>query len=262
MSDPVGAVGTQADLATFAAFGCHGLSVTTAMLVADTARIEAVHPLDTDWLVDQARVLLEDMRVDAFKVGALGSIDQVSAIAEVLSDYPEVPLVLDPFVSSLPEAGVAGEDMLEAVRQALVPQATLLVLSQAELERMAETWREPGGEDMMASDALDLVHSGCGYVLVNWNEPHGHGDGKLLSSTLFDSDGEIETLSFPRLPGPFMGAGSTLSAAIAALLALGDEVPGAAATAQEFTAGALASAQRFGMGKLVPNRFYRTFRQE
>lgn len=262
MSDPVGAVGTQADLATFSAFGCHGLAVTTALMVADSARIEAVHALDTEWLVDQARALLEDMHIDAFKVGALGGIDQVSAIAEILSDYPDVPLVLDPFVSSLPEGGIAGDDMLDAVRQVLVPHASVLVLSHSELERLAESWREPGGEDMMANDALDLIHTGCRFVLVNCNAPHGHGDSKQLSNTLYDADGEIETLSWPRLPGPFSGAGSTLSAAIAALVALGDEVPGAAAAAQQFTAGALAHAQRFGMGKLVPNRFYRTFLQE
>lgn len=263
MFDPVGATGTQADLAVFSSYGCHGLCVPTAMLVADTARIEEVHPMECDWLVDQARVLLEDMPVAAFKVGALASIAQVSSIAEVLADYPHIPLVLDPFMSALPEGGVPGEDMLEAVRQVLIPQATVLVLSHTELERVAESWRDPHPhEDMMAADAAELTASGCEFVLVNCTTPHGHGDKKSLSNTLFDIEGEIETLSWSRLQGPFTGAGNTLSAAIAAMMAFGHEAPDASAHAQEYTAGALAHAQRFGMGKLVPNRLFRKFRQE
>ena len=263
VSDPVGALGVQADQAVFGAYGCHALPVITALLIADTARIEDSHEIDADWVVDQARVLLEDMPVAAFKVGALASIAQVSSIAEVLADYPHIPLILDPFMSALPEGGVPGEDMLEAVRQVLIPQATVLVLSHTELERVAETWREPHHhEDMMATDAAELTATGCEFVLVNCIAPHGHGDKKSLSNTLFDLEGEIETLSWPRLQGPFTGAGNTLSAAIAAMMALGHEAPDASAHAQEYTAGALAHAQRFGMGKLVPNKFFGAFTLE
>ncbi|MEG1054282.1 MAG: bifunctional hydroxymethylpyrimidine kinase/phosphomethylpyrimidine kinase, partial [Janthinobacterium sp.] len=74
VSDPVGAIGIQADLATFSAFGCHGLSVTTGLLISDTARVEDVQAVDPDWVSDQARVLLEDMSVSAIKIGALGSV--------------------------------------------------------------------------------------------------------------------------------------------------------------------------------------------
>ncbi|MGR9815161.1 bifunctional hydroxymethylpyrimidine kinase/phosphomethylpyrimidine kinase, partial [Escherichia coli] len=91
-ADPVGATGVQADLATFAAMGCHGLSVVTALLIGDTARVEDVQVVDVDWVADQARVILEDMAVAAFKVGALGSIENISVIAEIVSDYPDVPL--------------------------------------------------------------------------------------------------------------------------------------------------------------------------
>ena len=66
VADPVGAIGIQADLATFAAMGCHGLSVITAILIGDTARIEDTQDIDVDWVADQARVLLEDMPVTAF----------------------------------------------------------------------------------------------------------------------------------------------------------------------------------------------------
>jgi len=140
-ADPIGAIGIQADLASFAAMGCHGLSVITALLVADTARVEGVQPIDADWVADQARVVLEDMPVAAFKVGAPGSVENVSVIAEIMSDYPDVPLILDPFLSALPQQEQDSEDLLLAVRELLIPQTTLLLASAAELGRLAETWR-------------------------------------------------------------------------------------------------------------------------
>lgn len=255
LSDPVGATGIQADLGAFAALGCHGLSVTTGLLIADSARVEDTYEIDADWLVDQARLLLEDMAVAAFKVGALTSIEQASAIAEIISDYPDVPLILDPFLSSLPDSGLADDDMLMAIRQILVPQASLLLLSHVELARMAETWRE-GGEDMLTDDVLELTGSGCGHVLVTCTGSSGSGAAALRTNTLFNEDGEAATYHWRHLPGPFIGAGSTMSGAIAALMARGLSAPEAARAAQDYTGSALAAAQRFGMGKLVPNKFF------
>ncbi|MFL6706813.1 MAG: hydroxymethylpyrimidine/phosphomethylpyrimidine kinase [Massilia sp.] len=280
VADPVGATGIQADLATFGAFGCHGLSVLTGMLIGDTAKVEDWDEIDADSVVDQARVLLEDMPVAAFKVGALTSIEQASAIAEVVSDYPDVPLILDPFLSTLPDSGLLDDDMLVAIRQILVPQATLLMLSQVELARMAETWREvdeadeddgnegdgegsdsdadkapAGEEDALAADVAELTSMGCAYVLVTGTGPAG--EGATIANTLFDIDGVVDTFAQPRLPGPFTGAGSTLSGAVAALLAQGRAPQDAVRAAQTWTHGALTHAQRFGMGKLVPNKLFR-----
>ncbi len=259
LSDPVGAAGTQADLAAFAAHGCHGLAVTAGLLIADTARVEDVQEVDADWVVDQARVILEDMPVAAFKVGALASIELAAAIAEIVSDYPEVPLILDPFFSSLPDSGLNDDDMLTAIRQVLVPQATVLILSQVELARMAETWRDPQAEgaNTLLEDVAELTGMGCELVLVTGTGSSGSGAGAQLSNTLFDEDGVVGTFNWQHLPGPFIGAGNTISAALAALMAHGMDTVDAVQGAQEYTAGALAHAQRFGMGKLVPNKFFR-----
>ena len=261
VSDPVGATGVQADLAAFSALGCHGLSAITGLMIADTARVEDVDEIDADWVVDQARVVLEDMAVAAFKVGALTSIEQASAIAEIVSDYPDVPLIVDPFLSSLPDSGLADDDMLMAIRQILVPQASVLLLSQVELARMAETWREGGAGDTLALDVAELTGMGCALVLVTCTgaggKGKGNGDTATISNTLFDENGVVETFSFQHFAGPFTGAGSTMSAALAAMLAQGLAPAAAVRAAQEYTHGALANAQRFGMGKLVPNKFFR-----
>jgi hydroxymethylpyrimidine/phosphomethylpyrimidine kinase len=252
VSDPVGALGVQADLATFAAHGCHALTAVTGLLVADTARVYNLYETDTDWLVDQARMLLEDMPVAAFKVGALANVEQAAAIAEIVSDYPDSPLVVDPFLSSLPDSGLQDDDMVTAIRQILVPQASLLMLSQVELARIAETWREGSNTDMLAADVAELTGSGCEFVLVT-----GSGSGGKGANTLFDKDGVRAEVQWQHLQGSFIGAGSTLSAALTALMARGVAIERALEAAQEYTSGTLASAQRFGMGKCIPNRFYR-----
>ncbi|HBI69085.1 MAG TPA: hydroxymethylpyrimidine/phosphomethylpyrimidine kinase [Massilia sp.] len=252
--DPVGALGVQADLATFAAHGCHALSVPTALLVADSARVEEMHELDTGWMADQARVVLEDMPVAAVKIGAIASIEQAAAIAEIVSDYADVPLIVDPFLSSLPDAGMSDEDTVAAIRQILAPQATVLMLSQSELGRMAESWREPGTDSTLEAEVAELTGRGCQYVLVTCTQGSGHN----RANSLFDRDGMVTTIDWQHLPGPFVGAGTTLSGALAALMAQGLDAPEALAAAQEYTYGALRHARRFGMGKFVPNRFHRT----
>src|ERR1700690_3885492 len=87
-SDPTGGAGLQADILTLASMGCHPLSVVTALTVQDTRGVDDLLAIDSDWVVDQARKLLEDMPVAAFKLGVLGSIENITAIAEIISDYP------------------------------------------------------------------------------------------------------------------------------------------------------------------------------
>ncbi|MGI4849314.1 MAG: bifunctional hydroxymethylpyrimidine kinase/phosphomethylpyrimidine kinase, partial [Janthinobacterium lividum] len=244
-ADPVGAIGIQADLASFAAMGCHGLSVITALLLGDTARIEDSHTIDADMVADQARIVLEDMPVAAFKVGYIGSVENVSAIAEIVSDYPDVPLILDPFSTALPELGIDGEDLLVAIRELLIPQTTLMLISAVELARFAETWREPTNEDVMMLDAMRIIELGCEFLFVTGTPCDVHD----VANTLFNESGAVRNDTWQRQPGTFTGAGNTLSATIAAMMANGLEVPEASLEAQEFTVAALAHAQRLGMGK-------------
>ena len=251
-ADPVGATGVQADLATFAAMGCHGLSIITSILVSDTARIEDIQIIDVDWMADQARVILEDMPVAAFKVGVVGSIENVSAIAEIVSDYPDIPLILDPFITAMPNQEGDEDDNLIAIRELLVPQTTLMLASAVELNRLAETWREPVLGDTLQLDAMRIVEMGCEYLFVTGTSADAHE----VANSLFNDTGLLRRDAWQRLPGSFTGAGTTLSAAICAMLANGLEIPEAVSEAQEFTLAALAHAQRLGMGKLIPDRYF------
>ena len=253
-ADPVGALGIQSDVTVFGMHGCHGLSVVTGLLVADSARVDDIQPIDSSSVVEQARMLLEDMPVSAIKVGTMASLEQIAAIAEIVSDYADVPLILDPFTSALPDCGTRDDDILTLIHQLLVPQASVLMLSQNELVRFADCWRDPAGEDVLAEDAAELTASGCGHVLITGV---GGGNG-ARANNLYDRDGLVASLDWPqRLPGPFVGAGCTLSAALASGMARGATAPDVLPAAHDYLNGALVHACRFGMGRLVPNKIFR-----
>jgi hydroxymethylpyrimidine/phosphomethylpyrimidine kinase len=253
-ADPVGALGIQSDVTVFAMHGCHALSVVTGLLVADSARVDDIHPTDHTLVVEQARMLLEDMPVAAIKVGTLAGLEQIAAVAEIVSDYADVPLVLDPFTSSLPDCGTRDDDMLTLIHQLLVPQASVFLLSQTELARLADCWRDPGSIATVAEDAAELTGAGCGHVLVTGV---GGGDGSRCNE-LYEPDGLAAALPWAQLlPGPFVGAGNTLSAALAARMARGAGAADALPGAQDYVTGALAHACRFGMGRLIPNKIFR-----
>ncbi|MBA2689847.1 MAG: hydroxymethylpyrimidine/phosphomethylpyrimidine kinase, partial [Burkholderiales bacterium] len=116
-SDPTGGAGLQADLLTLASMGCHPVSVVTSITIQDSVGVEDMMPLDPEWVIDQARCVLEDMPVAAFKIGLLGSTEIVAAIAEVLSDYPDIPLVLDPVLASGRGDELANDEMITAIRE-------------------------------------------------------------------------------------------------------------------------------------------------
>jgi hydroxymethylpyrimidine/phosphomethylpyrimidine kinase len=99
-SDPSSGAGIQADILTLASLGCHPLTAMTALTVQDTVGVQSVHPVSAELLEQQARTILEDMPVAAFKIGVLGSVENVLAVAEIVSDYPEIPLIFDPVLAS------------------------------------------------------------------------------------------------------------------------------------------------------------------
>ncbi len=251
-SDPLGAIGVQADLGSYAAIGCYGLTAITSLLIRDTTQINEIEPVDAEILNEQARTVLEDVPVSAFKVGTFGSVENVSVIAEIVSDYPEVPLIFDPFSSGIPDQGQETDDIFMAVNELIIPQTTLLIASTVEISRLAEAWREPSTEDTLVQDVQQLIESGCEYVLVTGTA----APPSEIANSLYDETGIIRHDSWPRLPGSFMGAGSTLSGAVAALVANGISMSEAVLEAQEFTNATLANAQRFGMGKLLPDRYF------
>jgi len=250
-SDPSGGAGVQADLLTLASMGCHPLSVITAITVQDSLGIEGVLAIDSDWVADQARRLLEDMPVDAFKISVMGSVENIAAIAEIVSDYPDVPLIFDPVLASGRGDELASDDMTHAMRELILPQTTILTPNSVEVRLLAESDDEEDTRSL-AECASILVGKGCEYVLVTGT----HENTPDVVNTLYDKSGIVRTDNWPRLPGSYHGSGCTLASAIAAMLANGLTLSEAVREAQEFTWQALRKAYRPGMGQFLPDRLF------
>ena len=251
-TDPSGGAGLQADIMTLSSMGCHPLSVVTAVTIQDTMGVDDVSPIDAEWVSDQARCVLEDMPVAAFKLGLLGNVEQIAAIAEVVSDYPEVPLILDPVLASGRGDELVNEEMVAALRELLVPQTTILTPNSLEARRLAADDSEEGNEPDLAECARRLIASGCEYVLVTGT----HENTPQVVNTLYGQNGVVRSDAWQRLPGSYHGSGCTLASAIAATIANGLEVAEAVKDAQEYTWQTLKAAFRPGMGQHIPDRMF------
>lgn len=252
-TDPSGGAGMQADILTLSSMGCHPLSVVTAVTVQDTMGVEDVLPIDAEWVADQARCVLEDMPVAVFKIGLLGSVEAVAAIAEVVSDYPDIPLVLDPILASGRGDELASEDLISAMRELLVPQTTLITPNSLEVRRLARDDDADEDDDPdLGECARRILSLGCEYVLITGT----HENTPQVINTLYEQQGVVRTDSWQRLTGTYHGSGCTLASAIAATIANGLAIPEAVRDAQEYTWQALKHAYRTGMGQLVPDRLF------
>ena len=249
-TDPTGGAGIQADLLTLSSMGCHALTVVTAITVQDTAGVEDVLPIEADWVSDQARVLLEDMPVAAFKIGMVGSVENCAAIAEVVSDYPDVPLILDPVLASGRGDEMVTEDLIDAMRELLIPQTTIITPNSLEARRLADDGSDE--ERSLEDCARRILEMGCEYVLITGT----HENTPQVINTLYGQQGVIRSDSWQRLPGSYHGSGCTLASAIAATLANGLDIPEAVREAQEYTWQTLNAGFRPGMGQHIPDRFF------
>jgi hydroxymethylpyrimidine/phosphomethylpyrimidine kinase len=247
-SDPTGGAGIQADLLTIASLGCHPASVVTALTAQDTRGVESVLAIEPGWVERQARRLLADLPVAAFKLGVLGSARNAAAIARILGEHSQAPVVLDPVLASGRGDALADADTLRVVRESLVPLATVLTPNSMEARRLAGTAPDASLEHC----ARELVAAGCKYVLVTGT----HETTPQIVNTLYGARGVVREDRWERLGGSYHGSGCTLASALAALLARGRSVPDAAHEAEEYTWHALAAGFRPGKGQALPQRFH------
>ena len=254
-ADPSGATGQAADIATLAAMGAHALPVTTAILLRDSAEIFDQHAIDADVVAEQARTVLEDITVAGWKVGFLGSAESISVVAEILSDYPDLPLV-----SFLPNLGWLDDDQaqpyLEAFRELILPATEVLVGNHKTLT----DFLLPDWDSERPASARELAvaagEHGTRYVLVTGIMLAAKGTEQYIDNVLASPQGALTGEKFEMFEASFVGAGDTLSAALAALLAAGSELQAAVGEALAFMDQSLDSGFRPGMGSVIPDRFF------
>lgn len=237
-TDPTGGAGLQADTLTLAALGCHPLSVVTGLTVQDTRGVERLEAVSADFVTRQARCVLAESRIAAFKAGVLASAENVRAVAAIVAEHANVPFVLDPVLASGRGDALASDAVLSALLESLAPRATVVTPNTLEADRL-------GGHE-------GLLARGCRYVLVTGT----HAASEEVVNRLYDARGLVREDRWQRLPGDYHGSGCTLASAIAAGLAKGAAVPDAVREAQQFTWRSLAAAFRSGAGQSLPNRFF------
>ncbi|HZY19830.1 MAG TPA: bifunctional hydroxymethylpyrimidine kinase/phosphomethylpyrimidine kinase [Ramlibacter sp.] len=250
-SDPSGAGGLAADVTAIASVGAHALPVVTGAYARDTAEVMDHFPFDEEAIAEQARTILEDSPAQVFKVGFVGSPEAVSAIAEIAADYADVPLIAYmPNLSWWDESQI--DLYLDAFRELMLPQTTVLVGNHSTLWRwLLPDWssdRSPGARDI----AKAAAEMGVAYTLVTGiPAPEQHLDN-VLASPQAVLGGE----KFERFEAVFSGAGDTLSAALAALVASGSDLAAATSEALAYLDRCLDAGFRPGMGNVVPDRLF------
>ncbi|MFM9913027.1 MAG: hydroxymethylpyrimidine/phosphomethylpyrimidine kinase [Methylophilaceae bacterium] len=255
-TDPTSGAGLQADVLTLSSIGCHPVSVVTAITVQDTLGVDNVLVFDAEWVEAQARAVLEDMEVAAFKIGMLGSVENVAIIAEILADYPDIPLIMDTVLASGRGDELASEELQGAMIDLLLPQATIITPNSLEARRLAffdsDEENDNEADAPLIECATRLLGMGVEYVLVTGT----HERTQDVTNTLYGNNGLIKAWQWERLPDSYHGSGCTLASAIAACLAHGLTLEEAVAEGQEYTWATLKAAFRPGMGQYIPDRLF------
>ena len=237
-SDSGGGAGLQADLRTLAALGVHGTSVVTAVTAQDSTAVHGVWELPTEAVVAQLRAVLGDLRPDVVKTGMLANERTVRAVAELTLG---LPMVVDPVGSASTGQRLLSARGLDALRDHLLPLALVVTPNLAEVEAL--TGLRVGGADDLLAAAQAVRELGPRWVLITGGHLPGAPDDLLYDGTTAHLLPGIRVAT-----GHDHGTGCTLASALAARLAVGDDVPTAARTAKAFVAGALARGYAAGAG--------------
>lgn len=252
-SDPSGGAGIQADLKTFSALGVYGAAVVTALTAQNTRGVAGIHAPPADFVARQIETVLEDLAVDAIKIGMLFSEDIIKAVAGSLERWPHVPVVLDPVMVSTTGHRLLHDDAVDALVSHMLPHAAIVTPNLHEAALLSNRPLARTAADIQAQ-ARAIIDKGAESVLVKG----GHGRGN--ESVDYYHDGEISlTLRAPRIETDNThGTGCTLSSAIAAGLARGQTLEEALGTAKDYLTDSLRHGRnmKIGHGFGPPHHFH------
>lgn len=250
-NDPSGAGGITADITSIASVGAHALPVMTGAYARDSAEVFDHFCLDDEAVTEQARTILEDVPVQVIKVGFVGSPENLSAIAELASDYADIPVV-----TYMPDLSWWREDAIDlyqdACNELLLPLTTVLVGNHSTLVR----WLLPEWSAERSPSARDIARAaneyGVPYTLVTGIPL----PDQFIENTLCSPTAVLSSNKFERFEAVFSGAGDTLSGALAALISSGAELAEATTEALSYLDRCLESGFRPGMGNVLPDRLF------
>jgi hydroxymethylpyrimidine/phosphomethylpyrimidine kinase len=242
-SDSSGGAGIQADLKTFAALGVYGASVITALTAQNTKGVSGIQQVPADFVTAQIDAVMDDLDVKAIKIGMVARLATIDAIAAGLTRWSPRHVVLDPVMVATSGDRLLATDAVDALRTKLIPRASLITPN---LPEAAALLVEPvaSSEAAIESQGKRLLALGCPAVLIKG----GHGQGAESIDYLLTGDGAI-ALAAPRIATKNThGTGCSLSSAIAAGLAKGEDMETAIRNAKVWLSAAIGAADRLGVG--------------
>ncbi|MDD2863229.1 MAG: hydroxymethylpyrimidine/phosphomethylpyrimidine kinase [Methylococcales bacterium] len=243
--DPCGGAGIQADIEAITSHHCHAASIVTCLTAQDTKNVAEIMPQNPDKIRQQAKMLLHDLPVHAFKIGLIGHADTAQVIYDIVRKYPLIPVILDPILAAGGGTILANDTLISAMKELLLPLTTVLTPNCNEARQLT------GLDDIDACGMKFLEHFGSEYVLITGaDEATESVENRLFHHHHKDS------FTWARLPSTYHGSGCTLAASIAALLAHGVPPIRAISNAQEYTWHSLQKAYKTGAGQSNPNRFF------
>ncbi len=240
-SDSGGGAGIQADIKTITLLGGYAMTAVTAITVQNTLGVHGIHAVPAAVVAAQMRACIDDIGVDAVKIGMIGAAETVAAVADVLAGL-RVPVVLDPVMVAKGGAQLLPDDAAQALIERLLPLATVVTPNTPELMMLTGTEIEDAADALLA--AQELMLQGCGAVLAKG----GHLPGDRLTDWLVTRGGHVSFASDRIQTRHTHGTGCTLAAALAAGLGQGMTLEAAVARARAFVAQGLARAPGFGAG--------------
>jgi len=243
-SDSGGGAGIQADIKTFAALGCYGMSVITAITAQSTMGITAIHGVPQDVVQAQLEAVLSDMGADAVKIGMLYSSELVETIAGQLKKHHIGNIVLDPVMAAHDGVELLNDQTLKAIKELLMPMAAVVTPNLPEASVLSG--REINGLKDMKLTARELAKYGSRSILIKG----GHSRKTDCTDILFiNSEDRFVTLTGPRIATRNLhGTGCTLSSAIAAFLSKGHPLEDAVRSAREYLVGAVQAGADYHIG--------------
>ena len=256
-SDSGGGAGIQADIKSISANGCYAASVITALTAQNTRGVTAIHPVPVDFVAAQMDAVLGDIGADAVKIGMLFSPELIRTVAEGLRRHAVRTVVLDPVMVAQSGDKLLQDEAIVALKSELIPMATLITPNLPEASVLLG--RDIDTPEAARAAVTDLAAMGCGSVLVKG----GHLESGDSDDTLFlGPEKRIVTLRGERIPTRNNhGTGCTLSSAIAAHLARGEDVETAVRRAKEYISGAIRAGADYviGHGHGPVHHFFRFF---
>ncbi|HEV3215844.1 MAG TPA: bifunctional hydroxymethylpyrimidine kinase/phosphomethylpyrimidine kinase [Vicinamibacterales bacterium] len=251
-SDPIAGAGIQADLKTFAALGVYGTSALTAVTSQNTAGIGGVFALPADVVRSQLDCVVQDVRLSATKTGMLATADIIGVVCDALARLERPNLVVDPVMAATSPGRrtLLAPDAVSILKSRLLPLASVVTPNTSEAGALAGIPVESA--DAAREAARRILDLGAKAVVVKG----GHLSGAESIDLLFDGRTFTE-FSAPRSSrGPIHGTGCTFASALAAGLALGDDLPAAVDRAKRYVTGAIQRAVAIGRGAAVLDHFW------